>query len=143
MTTRSHLLYSAAAARRLLGLRPSTPVKIQEFFRVIWVGVKGRRPTFVPKSAFQQHFVDHRKLATQDLWVDPATDNPRRYFVHNRSNSSVQIVDCELDRLDCTCYDYGIQRQIFGKGCCKHGYAVLNHLGFASLRDYQLSRQDG
>ncbi|MBD0269570.1 MAG: hypothetical protein ICV77_14905, partial [Cyanobacteria bacterium Co-bin8] len=31
--------------------------------------------------------------------------------------------------------------QAFGRGCCKHGYAVLNYLGFDSLRTYLKEEQ--
>jgi hypothetical protein len=30
-----------------------------------------------------------------------------------------------------------------GHGCCKHSYAVLNHLGFNSLSSYLSAMQSG
>ena len=53
MVTAFNILYSAAAVRRLLGLRSSAQVELKEFARVIWVWVKGQRPTFISKAVFQ------------------------------------------------------------------------------------------
>jgi hypothetical protein len=36
----------------------------------------------------------------------------------------------------CTCDDFNNQLEFFGRGCCKHGYAVLNSLGCQSLEHY-------
>lgn len=61
MVTAFNILYSAAAVRRLLGLGAWVEVQIREFAWVIWVWVKGRRPTFIGKARFRQHFVDWRR----------------------------------------------------------------------------------
>jgi hypothetical protein len=136
MASRSNLLYSVAAARRVLGLRSSTPVEMREFFKVIWVWAKGRRPTFISKSAFKIHFVEHRKAESRDLDVTQCPHQPTRYIVSNKLKGSSYVVDCSPTQLECTCEDYKMQQQIFGRGCCKHGYAVLSYLGFNSLESY-------
>jgi hypothetical protein len=41
----------------------------------------------------------------------------------------------------CTCDDFNNQLEFWGRGCCKHGYAVLAHLGFGSLRDYMTAKK--
>jgi predicted nucleic acid-binding Zn finger protein len=40
------------------------------------------------------------------------------------------------DGVFCECQDYQNQIDLLGRGCCKHGYAVLAQLGMASLSDY-------
>lgn len=136
MASRSSLVYSAAAVRRMLHLRPSTPVHLQEFLHVVWVWVRGRRPTFISKSALKRHFVDHRKVAAQDLRVNPSPVAANQFAVTNPRTGSVHSVQCTRHRLDCTCEDYHQQVTQLGRGCCKHGYAVLAHHGFDSLASY-------
>lgn len=142
MTSHSSLIYSAAAVRRILGLRSSTPVRVQEFFRVIWVWVQGKRPTFISKSVLKAHFVDYRKTAAADLQVQPVPGDSSRYVVSNPRHSSTYTVECLPTHLECSCEDYQQQYQQLGKGCCKHGYAVLNSLGFSSLRSYSMALAD-
>lgn len=136
MATRSTILYSAAAVRRMLGLSPSTPVQLREFFKVIWVWVQGQRPTFISKAEMKSHFVEHRKAEAAQLQVTDWLRDPGQFTVTNPETRSRHLVSCLRDRLECDCEDYHWQTRYFGRGCCKHGYAVLQYLGFDSLRDY-------
>jgi len=136
MATRSTFVYSAAAIRRLMGLPASVPVQIREFFNVVWVWVKGDRPTFVSKADLKRHFVERRKDDAQSLKVTDWLRTPARYTVTNPETGSQYIVSEHRDRLDCDCEDYYWQQQFIGRGCCKHGYAVLQYLGFESLHDF-------
>ncbi|MEM9009215.1 MAG: hypothetical protein AAGE59_37655 [Cyanobacteria bacterium P01_F01_bin.86] len=136
MATRSTILYSAAAVRRLLGLPASVPVQIKEFLKVLWVHVKGQRPTFISKTDLKVHFVEHRKAEARSLEVMDWLRSPARYTVTNPQSGSRHEVTGHRDRLDCDCEDYYWQQQFFGRGCCKHGYAVLRYRGFDSLRSY-------
>ncbi len=136
MVTSLNILYSASAVRRLLGVAQSVSVRIQQFAFVIWVHVEGCRPTFISKVLFRFHFAAWRKaqglglVATQ--WLDKAT----RFTVRNESKGSAYVVDATPTQLNCTCDDYKNQIQFIGRGCCKHGYAVLHKLGFDSLARY-------
>ncbi|PSN19880.1 hypothetical protein C7271_04980 [filamentous cyanobacterium CCP5] len=136
MATRSNLLYSAAAIRRMLGLKASVPVHLREFFKVVWVWVKGQRPTFISKADLKAHFVEHRQDEARSLQVTDWLRTPPRYTVTNPASGAQYIVAERGDRLDCTCEDYHWQQQFFGRGCCKHGYAVLQYLGYDSLGQY-------
>jgi hypothetical protein len=136
MATRSTFVYSAAAIRRLLDLPASVPVQMREFFKVIWVWVKGDRPTFISKADLKRHFVERRQADAQSLIVTDWLREPPRYTVMNPVTGSTHIVSEHRDRLDCDCEDYHWQQQFIGRGCCKHGYAVLHHLGFDSLSDF-------
>lgn len=136
MATRSTFVYSAAAIRRLMGLPASVPVQIREFFNVVWVWAKGDRPTFVSKADLKRHFVEHRQAEAQSLEVTDWLRDPPRYTVKNPQTGSQHIVVERRDRLDCDCEDYYWQQQFIGRGCCKHGYAVLHYLGFESLHEF-------
>lgn len=141
MATRSTILYSSAAIRRMFGLRPSVPVQVREFWQVVWVWVQGRRPTFISKANLKAHFVAQRKAAAVDLVVTDWLRDPPRFTVTNPDSGSRHLVESFGESLDCDCEDYLWQQRFFGWGCCKHGYAVLQYLGFDSLRDYLTAQQ--
>jgi len=121
----------------MLGLSPSARVQLREFFNVIWVWVKGQRPTFISKAEMKVHFVEHRKAQAEGLEVTDWLRDPPRFTVTNPESGSRHLVTCLPDRVVCDCEDYHWQLEFFGKGCCKHGYAALAYLGYDSLRDYQ------
>lgn len=140
MAARSQLLYSAAAIRRLLNLPTSTTVQIREFGQVLWVWVKGQRPTFISKADLKQHFVERRQEDAKQLTVIDWRRTPERYTVSSQNGDKDYLVSCSHRELACTCTDYQRQLATFGRGCCKHGYAVLRHLGYSSLQAYQRDR---
>ncbi|MGF1566856.1 MAG: hypothetical protein ACFCVD_02075 [Nodosilinea sp.] len=136
MLTAFNILYSAAAVRRLLGLKSSAPVEIKAFQKVIWVHVKGQRPTFISKAKFKAHFADWRKAQARSLKVTERLDVANHYTVRNLHKDTAYVVEKRPDGVFCTCDDLNNQLEFFGRGCCKHGYAVLAHLGFGSLHEY-------
>jgi predicted nucleic acid-binding Zn finger protein len=136
MVTAFNILYSAASVRRLLGLRSSVKVELKEFALVIWVWVKGKRPTFISKRLFKQHFAEWRKAQSKGLKITERLDISNHYTVRNLSKDTAYVVEKRPDGVFCTCEDLNNQLEFFGRGCCKHGYAVLNHLGFGSLSEY-------
>ncbi|AFY74768.1 hypothetical protein Syn7502_02831 [Synechococcus sp. PCC 7502] len=136
MVTKFSILYSVSAVRRLLGLGDRIAVKIQEFGWVIWVWVSGKRPTFISKKAFKQHFVDKRRAAARGLVVTRNAYQSCSYSVRNESKDSVYKVVLGVNAIACECDDYRNQTEFFGHGVCKHGYAVLAQIGYSSLKDY-------
>lgn len=121
----------------MLGLSPSAQVQLREFFNVIWVWVKGQRPTFISKAKMKAHFVEHRKAQAKTLEVTDWLRDPPCFTVMNPASESRHLVTCLADRVVCDCEDYHWQVEFFEQGCCKHGYAALAYLGYASLGDYQ------
>ena len=136
MVTAFNLLFSAAAVRRLLGLRPSVKVEIRKFFKVIWVWVQGKRPTFISKRVFMNHFAEWRQSQSKGFKVTKRLDLANHYTVRNLQKDTAYVVEVRREGVFCTCEDLKNQLEFFGWGCCKHGYAVLAQLGFGSLRDY-------
>ena len=141
MVTQGNILYSAAAVRRMLGLSKSAQVTIREFFKVVWVWVKGQRPTFISKRLFKQHFAEWRKAQSRALQVTQRLDRTNAYTVRNGSKGTTYPLETRPDGVFCTCDDFNNQLEFWGRGCCKHGYAVLAHLGFGSLRDYMTAQK--
>jgi hypothetical protein len=136
MVTATSILFSAAAVRRLLGVSQSVKVQIQVWAKVIWVWIKGKRPTLISKALFKTHFVEWRKRQARDLTVTKRLDLANHYTVRNEIKDTAYILEARADGLFCTCDDFNNQLEFFGRGCCKHGYAVLVRFGFGSLSEY-------
>lgn len=134
MVTSFNLVYSISAVRRLLNLPIEAQVKIQQFAKVIWVWVNGKRPTFISKKLFNQHFVDRRKAEAKSLRVWQI--EPDFFSVVNPANSNSHYITLTPSGPACDCEDYKNQMQFLGRGCCKHGYATLSYLGFNSLAEF-------
>jgi predicted nucleic acid-binding Zn finger protein len=135
MVTRKNILYSIAAVKRMLGLSDHAVIVIREFGWVIWVWVKGLRPTFISKKAFKKHFVDRRKQEGKGLSVSEACDKSK-FTVSNPVKNSSYEVSVSENAIACECEDFSNQINFFGQGACKHIYSVLHQLGFGSLKDY-------
>jgi predicted nucleic acid-binding Zn finger protein len=58
------------------------------------------------------------------------------FWVVNPGKQTHYRVVARGDGVFCACDDFNNQLAFFGRGCCKHGYAVLGYLGLGSLADY-------
>jgi hypothetical protein len=144
MVTNNNLIYSVSAVRRIFKVARDVHIKVKQFFKVIWVWIKGQRPTFISKRVFLQHFVDWRRLQGKCLKVTKRMDEPNAFTVRNPARDSAYIVRCYRTALACECEDYKNQSEFLPVNsgrCCKHGYAVLSSLGFDSLKSYINSMQ--
>lgn len=83
---------------------------------------------------FKKKFIAIRKQRSKNL--KPQQINDSTYIVVNNSKGTQYNLTLLDTRIDCDCIDYQNQVEYFGGGCCKHGYSVLNELGFNSLKDY-------
>ena len=119
-----------------MGLPASVPVQIRAFLNVLWVWVKGDRPTFISKAQLKRHFVERRQAAAQGLEVRNELCTPVCYTVTDPQSGSHHRATEHAGWLACDCEDYYWQQRFIGRGCCKHGYAVLNYLGFDSLKSF-------
>ena len=135
----SNLFFNLASVARIA----STPIDSIDRFEV-WESLVavvfkkgwGLRPKFLSKKAFYSSFVEDRKARSRLIEVTPNPFANRVYTARNTtSNHSYTVI--VSDAIECQCADYRSQVSFIGKGCCKHGYAVLNHLGFNSLSDWQ------
>jgi hypothetical protein len=132
---KTNLIYTASAAARILGVALSqVPVVLQEWALVVWVHVRGKRPRFMSKAAFKAEFVKFRRNASNALRVEKRHNN--RYMVKNPKTNSQYGVTTGAASIVCDCPDYQKQVDAIGRGVCKHGYAVLNHLGHSTLAEY-------
>jgi len=134
MTNREKLIYSKTAASRMLNCLPHQ-VSIEVWDKIVLAKAKGKRPKFISKRAFQQHFVEIRKQKAVDvsLYQQSGTE----WLAQSPDSKTYHNVEMSNNRIHCTCEDYRNQQQILGNACCKHIYCLLFQNGFNSLRDYQ------
>lgn len=133
------IVYTASAARRILG-EFLAPIQVVKFWRSVWVWVKGHRPRFMSKAAFKNEFVRFRSFAAKSISVTKNLFDSNKFSVRSESRDRLYELEATDSGLTCSCRDHRDQIAAFGRGACKHGYAVLGILGFNSLKDYINSR---
>lgn len=134
--SKEQMLFSVSAVRRFMGISERVRVQIKVWWKVVWVWVEGKRPTFISQRVFKQHFIDWRKAKARALQAFQHIDNKSAFTVWNETKNTRYTVQCMPYELVCECDDYSNQKRFIGIACCKHSYAVLNVLGFNSLRHY-------
>lgn len=134
MITAISLLYSKSALARIEDIKPSDIVRFEVWAKVVFVIIKGRRPRFYSKQLFKKHFVTRRQQEAREINTSRVKGNWFR-AVNGKKGTAYSVYALQ-DGIDCTCEDYANQIRFLKKGCCKHGYAVLLHLGFSTLADY-------
>jgi len=134
------LLYSRSAAARIFGVGVEHVKKVEVWPKVVLVVFQGcgRRPRFVSKQTFKFHFTEFRRQSALGLLV--VGQQGSKFDVLNPSNGHQYQVVVATSGIKCTCEDYQNQIQYLGRGCCKHAYRVLFHLGFKTLKDYIQSK---
>jgi hypothetical protein len=126
------LLYTKAAIARLLGVRESKIVRTMVWWSGFWILIKGQSPRLYKKSIFKQHFPDSRRQQSQGLSVH--FHGKGKYTVKgSRAHEVFESVASK--EYICDCRDHQSIVAAFGKGACKHIYAVLGYQGFAKLSD--------
>ena len=141
MIDKTNFVYSKTAAARILDVEVNTIAKFEKWQKVYFVQIRGQRPTFIPYSAFKENFVTSRMERSKSLYVAPVNDE--HFRVVNPKKDTVYSVWLFADGLDCECEDYKNQIAILkGKGCCKHGYAVLTWLGYGRLSEYIAANEE-
>jgi hypothetical protein len=87
---------------------------------------------------FQVSYAEERKERAKGLKVTQRLDDECAFTVRNENKNHVYTVDCLNKAIRCNCPDFEISTKAMNtdKVCCKHGYAVLNLLGYGSLKEY-------
>lgn len=88
------------------------------------------------KTEFKVMFVEDRKARSSTINVTQDLNKTLTYTVRNEDNNHRYQVRLKPDSIYCQCPDYQNQLRAGLNGCCKHGYSVLNVIGYGSLADY-------
>jgi hypothetical protein len=134
MINPKNFIYSISSVARMLGIPLRMVKRVEKWANCVFVIVAGRRPRFWKKSAFTNHFVEWRKKAAEEL--ETKRLDLYSFQVKNSAKNTVYYPSAKPTTIECNCEDYHNQIRHIGKGCCKHGYAVLSFLGFDRLSDY-------
>lgn len=132
------LIFTSRAAERIV--YGTTNYRISDLYldsgakKVVVQVARSNRLIVLDVRDFIANFIETRIEKAKKLKIVRQTDIC--YIVYNPQNSHSYGVTSHGDRLVCECQDYQNQVEAWGKGCCKHGYKVLNHLGFDKLADY-------
>ncbi len=141
ISSAQQLIYSRAAAARILNV-PIEGIRRVEVWAFVVLVVPhkgyGLKPRFVSKEKFRIHFAEFRRQSALNLLV--VGQRGSEFTVLNPSNNNQYQVVVGTAGVKCTCEDYRNQLRYLGRGCCKHAYKVLFHLGFKSLAEYVSSR---
>ncbi len=124
------LICNFAAIRRYLGLGKWATLRVDQWVSVIHV-VGVNISTFISKAMMKKAFVQFRKDGAKSLTVSYLQGN-----TYKVTGLRTHHVVTSPTAMECDCEDYNQQVTSWGKGCCKHGYAVLGHLGYGSLSEY-------
>jgi len=91
---------------------------------------------FIYKTDVAKEFVSRRKLAAKTLWVHQVKQE--YYLVENPQKQTIYLINNpNQSEFICHCPDYqNMKNNGLDNPVCKHGYAVLNSLGYESLQDY-------
>ena len=134
-----NLFFNLASVARIAEVPVDSIDRFEIWDRVILVIFKknrGLRPRFLSNMLFYSSFVEDRKSRSKSIQVTPNAFADRIYTARNESNDHTYTV-IAAESIECQCADYRAQVAFVGRGCCKHGYAVLRSLGFSSLSEWQ------
>lgn len=116
------LVYNFTNASKVLGVPITEIRKIEVWENCVYICGKGFSK-FVSKGKFLQQFVESRKERAKSIVVEKVSQN--KYIAFNTENNNRYTVELLGGEIICSCKDYKKQVAEFGKGACKHIYAVI------------------
>ena len=95
---------------------------------------------FISRKRFLQYFADSRKQRSNGIQVTQNAFNPRLFSARSASDENkIYSLAVHSRFISCTCEDFKNQCQLLREDkpkACKHVYAVLKFMGYATLSDY-------
>jgi len=139
---KTNFLFNKTTAARALDVYLKQIKSVREWaFVCLVVGKHFSR--FVSKRLFGKAFVLARKERAGEIEVisQASEDEKTEFQVRNSENGNRNRVVASGYDFSCSCDDFKEQESHFGKGGCKHIYAVLGHYGYASIKEYKATKQ--
>lgn len=149
MVTAENLIYSKAALSRVLKINVKSIVRFEVWASVVFVIIKGKRPTFISKKVFKQEFSDFRNRNSKLVNIIPHAVSDKLFLAQSegkKESHQIEIYESydKLVKSRCVCEDYKnqLENRFYLKKetgnfdpRCKHQIALETFLG-GSLRDY-------
>lgn len=140
------LIYTKESVARVLGVTTKAIGRTMVWAIGFWIWIRGRRPRLYKKSLFEAEFANFRRNSSKHYSVSYVPnyrkEDPTQYRVAalNNSDLTYRVTDTSTANgksrlMKCECDDYLKMSQAFKAPVCKHGYAVLNYLGYTSLKE--------
>lgn len=135
-----NLLYGKSAIARLMGYAAQEIRTIKVWSeKKVQVVLEGKGSRFLSRQKLDDHFHTWRWEQGKELSV--RSNGHESWLVVNSAKHSHYLVEARDEGLFCTCDDFNNQLDIFnGRGRCKHVCAVLQSMGFGSVREYMKAR---
>jgi len=148
MISQDNYIYSKSALARVLNINPKLIVRLEAWASVVFVVIKGKRPTFISKKVFKKEFIDFRKRNSELIKITPHAVS-QTWFLGQSKDSTQHKLEIfttydNLIKSRCDCEDYKnlkdhrfyLNREL-GKVelKCKHQLALETFLG-GSLTNY-------
>jgi hypothetical protein len=139
-TTFDSLCYTKRAAAALFG---GFCERLEVWTNCVWVKVL--LPTgkalvrFVSKRRFLSFFAASRQERAANIKVTQSTHNSRLFTALSSQGDKVYSITVHDRFLSCSCEDFRNQCKLIPEDkpkACKHIYAVLNYMGYATLHSY-------
>jgi hypothetical protein len=134
-TQQEQFLYTKSAAAKLLGLKVDNIEFVYGMDGDLCLVGLYNDAVILSKVDFIKVMTNDRRARSRQVKV---TQNVYKPEVFKARTNSAYNVELYKDCITCQCEDYKGQVSAFGSNqvACKHSYAVLNHLGYGSLKDY-------
>lgn len=147
---REALIYTKESIARVLGVTVNRIGRMWVWAIGFWIWIKGRRPRLYKKSLFEMDFVNFRRNGskgyTVQILANPYKNAPTEYYVKSTSDpdrayrvTDTTTKDGASRLMLCQCEDYKKMAEAYKAPVCKHGYALLNHLGYQSLKEANIA----
>ena len=149
MITAENLIYSKSALSRVLKINPKSIVRFEVWASVVFVIIKGQRPTFVSKKVFKKEFSDFRERNSKSVNIIPHSVSDKLFLAQSEGKAErhqIEIYESfdKSVKSRCICNDYKnqLENRFYLKketGAfdprCKHQIALETFLG-GNLKDY-------
>ncbi len=149
MIDTNNFIYSKSALARALKINPKSIVRFEIWDKVIFVIVKGKRPTFISKNLFKKEFIEFRQGGSKTVNIIPHAVSDKLFLAQSKGGGERHQVEIyqtydNLIKSRCVCGDYKKQlenrfylKKELGTSdrSCKHQIALETFLG-GNLRDY-------
>lgn len=143
---REALIYTKESIARVLGVTVNRIGRMWVWAIGFWIWIKGRRPRLYKKSLFELDFVNFRRNGSKSYSIklipNPFKGQPAEYYARNIKDpkrvykvTDTTTKDGTSRLMQCQCEDFKKMAEAYKAPVCKHGYALLNHLGYQSLKD--------
>lgn len=138
LTLFEELIFTSRAAERII--YGTTNYSVCDLYidraaqRIVVQIANSNRLIVLEAREFLDNFVSTRQKKATKLEIKKQVS--WGYVVYNPENNHTYTVTPASKSAVCSCPDYQKQIEAIGRGCCKHGYRVLQHLGHKTLSEY-------